>query len=381
VQLIAKTLAGLEEVLEQEIIELGGKNIIPLKRAVQFEGDLEMLYRANYELRTAVRVLQPIASFEVENEQELYDQVQTINWQEYMSVDDTLAIDGAVASPYFNHSQYVALKTKDAIVDQFRSKIGRRPNVDVNNPDLRLNVHIGGNVCNLSLDSSGSSLHKRNYRVVNTFAPLNEVLAAGMIKLSGWNGDTDFIDPMCGSGTLLIEAALIAYNIPCQLVRKDFAFMNWANFDPALWRQVKQNARLRQKAFAHKIIGSDIDLEAIKACRENISEIRLDSKIRVQQQDFADFELENNNGGIMIINPPYGERMEEDNINEMYSMMGDKMKKMFTGFDVWIISSNYGALKNIGLRTSRKIPLYNGSLDCKFQKYEMYMGSKKKSKQ
>lgn len=376
-QLIAKTLAGLEEVLENEIRELGGENIVRLKRAVQFEGDLKLLYRANYELRTAVRILQPIAKLKVRNEHELYQEIQTINWQNYMHVRDTLAIDAAVASPNFNHSKYVALKTKDAIVDQFRDAFGRRPSVDINNPHLRINIHIGGETCTVSLDSSGDSLHKRKYRVSNTPAPLSEVLAAGMIKLSGWQADCDFIDPMCGSGTLLIEAAMIAYNVPAQLLRQKFGFMKWENFDRSLWRQVKQEARKRQKAFKHKILGFDLDMEAVKACRNNIREIKLDGRVRVAQKDFADLNMEENNGGIMIMNPPYGERLEEDNINAFYTMIGDTMKKGFPGFDVWIISSNFGALKNIGLRTSRKIPLFNGSLDCKFQKYEMYRGTRK----
>ncbi len=377
-QLVAKTLAGLEGVLEKEILDLGGTNIVPLKRAVQFEGDLQLLYRANYELRTAIRILKPIANFTVRNEHELYRQVQTINWEDFMSLRDTLAIDAAIASPNFNHSKYVAQKTKDAIVDQFREKTGRRPDVDVNNPFLRINVHIGGTECTIALDSSGDSLHKRNYRLAQTSAPLSEVLAAGMLKLAGWNADRDFVDPMCGSGTILIEAAMMAYNVPAQIMRKDFAFMNWEDFDARLWRQVKQDARKKQRAFRYKLLGSDLDPEAIKTTRTNLQAVRLDNKVKLQLTDFADLELEENNGGLMIINPPYGERLEEDNINALYTMMGDRMKHAFTGFDAWVISSNFEAFKNLGLRTSRKIPLFNGSLECKFQHYELYKGSRKK---
>lgn len=364
--------------MEKEIASLGGENIVSLKRAVQFEGNLEVLYRANYELRTAVRVLKPIAKFNVRDEHELYQKIQTINWEEFMSIRDTLAIDAAVSSPHFNHSKYVALKTKDAIVDQFRAKSGRRPSVDINNPFLRINIHIGGSECTVALDSSGDSLHKRNYRVAQTSAPLSEVLAAGMLKLAGWKADRDFVDPMCGSGTILIEAAMMAYNIPAQVLRKDFCFMNWPDFDARLWRQVKQEARKKQRAFRYKLMGSDIDLEAIKASRTNVKTIRLDGKIRLERKDFADLELEENDGGLLIINPPYGERLEEENINGLYSMMGDKLKKTFTGFDAWILSSNFDAFKHIGLRTSKKIPLINGSLDCKFQHYELYQGSRKK---
>jgi putative N6-adenine-specific DNA methylase len=378
VQFVAKTLAGLESVLEKEIIDLGGTNVVPLKRAVQFEGNLELLYRANYELRTAVRILKPVASFSVKNEHELYRQVQTINWEDFMSIRDTLAIDAAVTSPHFNHSKYVALKTKDAIVDQFRNKTGRRPSVDINNPFLRINVHIGGSLCTIALDSSGDSLHKRNYRIAQTAAPLSEVLAAGMLKLAGWKADRDFVDPMCGSGTILIEAAMMAYNIPAQIMRKDFGFMNWPDFDARLWRQVKQEARKKQRAFRYNILGSDMDLEAIKATRTNCKTLRLDNKVKLQQKDFAVLELEENNGGLMIINPPYGERLEEENINALYTMMGDRMKHVFTGFDAWVISSNFDAFKHLGLRTSKKIPLFNGSLECKFQHYELYKGSRKK---
>lgn len=377
-QLVAKTLAGLEAVLEKEIRDLGGTEIVPLKRAVQFEGGLELLYRANYELRTAVRVLKPIATFPVKNEHELYRQVQRINWEDYMSIRDTLAIDAAVASPHFNHSKYVALKTKDAIVDQFRNKTGRRPSVDINNPFLRINIHIGGSECTVALDSSGDSLHKRNYRQVQTAAPLSEVLAAGMLKLAGWKADRDFVDPMCGSGTILIEAAMMAYNIPAQIQRKDFGFINWPDFDARLWREVKQNARKKQRAFPFRLMGFDLDPEAIKASRTNCKTLRLDGKIKLEHKDFAELELEENNGGLMIMNPPYGERLEESNINAMYEMIGDRLKQQFAGFDAWVISSNFDAFKHLGLRTSRKIPLFNGSLECKFQHYELYKGSRKK---
>lgn len=379
-QFIAKTFAGLETVLQNEIEKLGAENINLLKRAVSFEGDLELLYRANYELRTALRILQPIAQFEVRNENELYESIKSIDWSKYMSHRDTLAIDAVVNSSNFNHTNYVALKSKDAIVDQFRESFGRRPSIDVDDPTLRINIHIGGTTCNVSLDSTGDSLHKRKYRVVSTVAPISEVLAAGMIQLSGWKFDRNFIDPMCGSGTIIIEAAMIACNIAPQVLRKEFAFMKWPNFDKSLLRRIKSDARLRQRPFAFKILGFDKDEEAISACRRNIQEIiALQGKIKVEQANFETLEPIPEKG-LLMMNPPYDERLAEENIKELYGNIGTRMKHFYAGYEAWIISANFGALKNVGLRPSKKIPLFNGPLECKFQKYEMYEGSKKGKK-
>lgn len=376
-QFIAKTMAGLEPVLQSELEALGAENIIILKRAVSFEGDLALMYRANYELRTALRILQPIAQFEVRNEDDLYRRVKSIDWSKYMSHRDTLAIDAVVSSQYFNHTNYVALKSKDAIVDQFREKFGSRPDVDVIDPTLRINIHIGKSTCNVSLDSSGDSLHKRKYRIMSTVAPINEVLAAGMVQLSEWKFDRNFIDPMCGSGTIIIEAAMLAYNIPPQVLRKDFAFMKWPSFDRNLWRSIKSDARKNQRDFKFQIIGADKDVEALKACRENLREINLQDEIKVSQADFktADPIPEK---GLLMMNPPYDERLEEHDIKALYGEIGTRMKHFYAGYEAWIISANFGALKNVGLRPSRKIPLFNGPLECKFQKYEMYEGSKKR---
>ena len=378
-QYIAKTMAGLEPVLQNELQALGAENIIILKRAVSFEGDLALLYRANYELRTALRILQPIAQFEVRDEHDLYKRVKSINWSDYMGHQNTLAIDAVVSSQYFNHTNYVALKSKDAIVDQFREKFGRRPDVDVNNPDVRINIHIGKTTCSVSLDSSGDSLHKRKYRVMSTLAPINEVLAAGMVQLSEWTFDRNFIDPMCGSGTIIIEAAMLAYNIPPQVLRKEFAFMKWPDFDRNLWRNIKSDARKNQRDFAYKIIGFDKSVEALKACRENLREINLQEQVKVAEADFKT-ATPLPEKGILMMNPPYDERLEEDDIKALYGEIGTRMKHFYAGYEAWIISANFDALKNVGLRPSKKIQLFNGPLPCKFQKYEMYEGSKKGKK-
>ena len=373
---VAKTLSGLENVLADELSELGAKNISIAKRAVYFEGNTELLYLTNLSLRTCLRILKPIKKFKADNPNSLYRNVLKYNWLGIISPDDTFAIDSVVNSQFFKHSKYVALKVKDAIVDQIREAKGKRPSVDVNNPTHRINVHIEKNNCTISLDSSGESLHKRGYRISGETAPLNEVLAAGMIKLSGWNGDSNFIDPMCGSGTLPIEAALIANNISPNLNRKHFGFMNWDSFDENLFNKVKQKLFTEQKKFNHKIIANDISESAINTARINAEKAGVKEFITFHNKDFANLQ-HNLESGIIITNPPYGERLKHHDIIRFYKNIGDTLKKHFTGFDVWILSANKDALKQIGLRTSRKLMLYNGALKCKFHKNQMYKGSKK----
>lgn len=378
-ELLVKTLAGLEGVLVQELKNLGASDIEPVKRAVKFSGDLETLYRANYELRTGVRILLPIASFQTRHPDSLYRRIMKIDWSEYMGLDDTLAVDAVTHSPHFTHSKYAALKVKDAIVDQFREKFRRRPNVNPSNPDLRINVHISNENCTVSLDSSGDSLHKRGYRSEILEAPINEVLAAGMILLSGWQRDCHFIDPMCGSGTIPIEAALYAWNIPPQINRKEFGFMKWQNFDRTLWDKVVQTANAKQTAFEHQILGYDKSLKAVRVTQYNVEAAQLEGKVVADRCSFEKLTPPEGKG-IIIMNPPYDERLEEANINELYTNIGNQLKREFPGYEAWIISSNYQALKNIGLRPAKKIPLFNGSLECKFQKFELYQGSKKAKK-
>jgi putative N6-adenine-specific DNA methylase len=379
-KILAKTMFGLEAVLAEELRQLGAQQIEPLTRAVAFEGDQRLLYRANLELRTALRVLVPIRSFKVRDEQGLYHKVKQIDWSRYLGPDDTLAIDAAVSSTYFKHSQYVALKSKDAIVDRFRQEFGRRPSVDLKNPVLRLNVHIQGEECTVSLDSSGQSLHKRGYRVDALEAPINEVLAAGMILLSGWQRDCAFVDPMCGSGTILIEAATYAHGMAPQLHRDAFGFKRWRDYDADLWQELREEARRRIQPFAHGLFGYDKDFKAMKIARQNALAAHLEGKVVIERQSFERLEAPAPEGFI-IMNPPYDERIGNEDIGSFYQMIGDRLKQAFAGYEAWVISSNAEAIKRFGLRPSRKIPLYNGSLDCRFQQYELYQGSRKAKKQ
>lgn len=376
--LIIKTLAGLEDVLAAELVALGAEKVEAGKRAVQCSGDLRLMYRANLELRTALRVLKPIHQFEASNEEELYAQVKSIDWSLFLDTDDTLAVDAVTHSPFFTHSQYVALKTKDAIVDQFREKTGSRPGVDTANPRLRINIHISNTACTVSLDSSGESLHKRGYRKEGLTAPINEVLAAGMILLSGWKGDSAFIDPMCGSGTLVIEAAMYAMRIPPQLYREDFAFMRWPDFNPAIWAEVRANARAGITTLNYPIFGYDKNFQAVQAAGENAKAAHLEGKIRFDRRRFETLTPAAEKG-ILMMNPPYDARIEDNHIEGLYQMIGDRLKKAFQGYEAWIISANQEALKYLGLRPSKKIILFNGALECRFIKLELYEGTRKVS--
>ncbi len=375
-----KTLASLEEVLAREIEEIGGQDIEIGKRIVSFEGSIKHVYRANYELRTAIRVLIPIQTFKAREENELYRNVQQIDWSEFLEVNQTFAIDSSVHhTPAFKHTKYAAFKAKDAIADQFRERTGRRPSVNIDHPDLRLNLHISQGTGSIAVDSSGDSLHKRNYRTQTGRAPINEVLAAGMILLTGWKGDSLFLDPMCGTGTFLIEAAGIAWNIPAQLNREEFGFMKWPNFDERLWLEVVHKANEKVKKEGPFILGSDKDFKSIKIAEQNIAAAQMSDKIKVQRKKFEKLPPPQEKG-IMVMNPPYDERLGVEDIGALYKMIGDQLKQHYAGFEAWILSSNKEAFKQVGLRPSRKIKLFNGPLECKFQKYEMYEGSKKATK-
>lgn len=375
-QLSIKTFAGLEEPLAEELAALGATAIEPGNRIVTAEGDLETLYRINYACRTALRVLVPIHHFRATHERRLYSKIRQIDWTEHLDVDQTLAVDAVTYSRHFRHSKYVALKTKDAIVDQFRDRFQRRPNVDVRQPDLRIHVHVSNDLCTVSLDSSGESLHKRGYRVDTVEAPINEVLAAGMVLLSGWQADRTFIDPMCGSGTILTEAALIAANIPPQRQRRHFGFQTWKNYDKRLWQSVKEQAEAGSRSVEVPILGFDRDFTAVKISHQNIMAAELSGSIQVERQKFE--KLEPPPGpGLVMMNPPYDERMTEADIQAFYQMIGDQLKQSFAGYEAWLISSNSKALKSIGLRASRRLILFNGPLECRFLKYELYEGSKK----
>lgn len=379
-KLLIKTFHGLEEVLAKEVKEIGGKDIKILRRAVSCEGDLKFLYKANHHLRTALKVLKPIESFNAKDENELYRKIMQIKWEQYLKLNQTFAIDPVVFSTTFTHSQYVGLKVKDAIVDQFRNKYNRRPDVDTDYPEILINVHVNNNAVNVSLDSSGESLHKRGYRHSGHPAPLNECLAAGMLMLTGWEPSVPLIDPMCGTGTILIEAAMMAANMPPGIKRTKYLFMNWPDFDGKLWMGIVREAKAAQRPPQASINGGDIDSLSIDIAKMGSLDFGLGRYIKLEKIAFKS-HLPHDKKGILIFNPPYGERLQEKDLNAMYQEIGDHLKAKYVGYDAWILSSNKEAMKHIGLRTSQKIALFNGPLECKFQQFNVFEGSlKEKSK-
>ena len=378
-QMLAKTFKGLEQVLAKELIELGANNVQIERRAVSFIGDMRMLYTANFCLRTASRVLVPIATFKAKKTDDIYEQVKLLDWAQYMTAKNTFQIDATVYSDLFRHSQFITYRVKDAIVDWWIEHGGVRPSVQLSNPDIYLNVHIAGDTVTLSLDSSGESLHKRGYRVANTQAPINEALAAGMLLLAGWQGQSDFYDPMCGSGTLLIEAALIARNIAPGIYRKGFAFEKWASFDADLFEDV-YNDDSRERDFKHKIYGSDAGFYAVQTAQKNIQSANLQRDIEVKQIRIEELKLadQSTEGALVMMNPPYGERLSQDkDVLRLYQDMGTALKHQFCGATAWIISSNEEALKCVGLRPAKRIRLINGDLDCLFNQYVLFSGDRK----
>lgn len=375
-RMVAKTMYGMEEILATELLRLGAKNIEQGNRAVSFTGDKGFMYKANLSLRTALRILKPIDTFKVTDEKSLYNGMQRTAWSQYMSHKDTLAIDCSLGTDLFTHSQYVSQLAKDAIVDQFRNAYGERPSVDLEDPSLRINIHIGGDVCTVSLDSSGSSLHKRGYRDQTNLAPINEVLAAGLVMLTGWDRRSTFIDPMCGSGTILVEAALYANNIPPGYFRENFGFEHWRDFDHELWQLIYESAIGRITEHEQQMIGVELSPNVAKKAKENIKLAKVDDVVKIHTAAMQDFDPPRGRG-VVIMNPPYGERMNKEDINALYKSIGDTLKQKYQGYDAWIISSNMEAFKHVGLRPSRKITVFNGSLECKFMKFEMYQGTKK----
>lgn len=374
-EMIAKTHQGLEGVLADELKAIGAEDIIPGRKSVSFKGDKEFMYKANIQLRTAIRILKPIYTFRARTEDELYGQAKKFDWTSVIDITHKYAVDSVVSSELFNHSRYIALKLKDAIADHFREKTGKRPFVDPQNPQIRVHIQILEDECTISLDSSGESLHRRGYRQTQDASPINEVLAAGMILLSGWKGNSDLIDPMCGSGTILIEAALIAHGIPPGIFRKNFGFENWFDFDETLLQQV-YNDESMEREFEHAILGSDISKRAIEISTENIRNAGLQKKVELKVQSVFDFKPPITKG-IVITNPPFGERLKKEQIETFYKQLGDCFKENYAGYDVWLISSNIEALKNFGLRPSKTIALTNGALECKYHKYSMYQSAPK----
>ncbi|MDQ4139078.1 MAG: THUMP domain-containing protein [Bacteroidota bacterium] len=375
---LATTLFGLETVLAQELEKLGAQNIKVGNRAVEFAGDKQLLYKANLWCRTAIRILKPFRTFTARDERDLYRQVSKINWQDHIRSDQTFAIQSVVSQSTFEHSLFVSQLAKDAIVDQFRQRTGQRPSVNVEQPDVRLNLHMLENWVTLSLDASGDSLHRRGYRQQTNVAPLSEVLAAGILLLTGWDKQVPLIDPMCGSGTFLTEAALLAHNIAPGLYRRNyFGFMNWPDFEEGLYHTVLKDAEAAQLPDEEvDIVGSDIDKDYIEAARRNITHAGLEDFIRVRVRDLKDAQGIGEKG-VVIVNPPYGERISPDNLNQLYKLIGDTFKTNFSGYDAFVFTGNLEAAKHIGLKTSRRIPLYNGPIECRLLKYELYRGTRK----
>lgn len=374
--MVAKTLFGFEEILAKELRNLGAGHVKEGVRSVTFEGDIGFMYKANLCLRTAIKIIKPIHSFSVRNENELYRKIYAIDWSEYLSVDTTFSIDTTANSEHFTHSLYVSQKVKDAIVDKFRDTDGKRPDVDVKFPDVRINIHIQNEHCNVSLDSSGRSLHHRGYRTATNIAPINEVLAAGLLLLSGWDGQCDFLDPMCGSGTLLTEAAMIACNIPANINRKEFAFEKWDDFDEPLFEKIVESSLKKAREFNFSIIGYDKAPSAVRKAGDNIENANLSEYITIERKNFFDTEKLGDSRLHMVFNPPYGERLNLD-MEEFYGSIGDTLKRNYPGTEAWFITSNLEALKFVGLRPSRKIKVFNSHLESRLVKYVMYEGSKK----
>jgi len=379
-RMIAKTVFGLEQSLADELTALGAREVVLMNRSVEFAGDQELMYRANLWSRLATRILKPIRVFRAANGDQLYQQVSRINWSRYLRPDQTLAIDAVVIHSGVTNSLFAAQKAKDAIVDQIRRKVGRRPSVDLNDPDLRLNLHMARNVVTLSLDSSGEPLSKRGYRTAAGEAPINEVLAAGILTLTGWNGTTPLVDAMCGSGTFLIEGAMKARNIAPGLKRQSFGFQRWPDFDQATWSGLLESAESKIiDALPITIVGGDSDGAVLKEARANAGRAGVESDLRLSHVPFDKFKPPAG-PGVSIINPPYGERINIDDIEGLYSMIGDTLKKSYDGYDAFIFTANHAAAKRIGLRTSQRIKLFNPPLECRLLKFEIYQGSRKMSK-
>ncbi|MBE6295805.1 MAG: RNA methyltransferase [Bacteroidales bacterium] len=374
-ELIAKTFQGLEEVLAKELVALGANNVQIGRRMVSFTGDKAMMYKANFHLRTAVRILKPIMHFKAANADEVYNVIKSVDWEQYLDCNSTFSVDSVVYSDVFRHSKFVAYRVKDAIADFFNEKYGKRPTVRLNNPDLIFHIHIAGEECTLAFDSSGESLHRRGYRVDTGAAPINEVLAAGMILLTGWNGECDFIDPMCGSGTLPIEAALIARNIAPGVYRQGYAFEKWKDYDSELFKSIYDDDS-QEREFNHKIYGYDVDGRMVACARRNVKSAMMGDIIEIECRDIKDF-VEPAERAIMVVNPPYGERLQLDNLLQVYKELGSRLKHSFQGNEAWIISSSYDCFDQVGLKASARIPLYNGDLDCEFRKYELFSGKYK----
>ncbi len=375
-KMIAKTFFGFEEILATELKNLGAQDVQQGVRMVSFKGDKGFMYKANLSLRTALKILKPIYSFKANNDQALYKGVSGVNWSKFINANQTFVIDATVHSTNFNHTEFVSQKCKDAIVDQFRERTGQRPSIDKVHPDLRINIHIDKDQVSVALDTSGNALNQRGYRTATNIAPINEVLAAGILLLSGWDGQTDFLDPMCGSGTFLAEAAMIACNIPANINRKEFAFEKWKDWDNELFDKISDSLLSKVREFHHTIKGYDKAPSAVAKAKDNIRNANLDEYVTIEENNFFDSEKTSEGKLHIAFNPPYDERLDI-HMEEFYKSIGDTLKQSYPGTNAWFITGNLEALKFVGLRPSRKIKLFNAGLEARLVKYEMYEGSKR----
>ena len=380
--MLAKTPQGLEDVLAKELRQLGAYDIVKVKRGVKFAGDLGFLYKANLWLRTALRIIVPIHEFKARNEKEIYKKVKAIPWEDHFSVKKNIMVNTTINAKQYRNSLFMAQNVKDAVVDRFREMYNQRPSVDTKNPNIRIDIHIYNENVTVSLDASGASLHKRGYRHETDRAPISEVLAAGILKLTGWDGLSNFYDPMCGSGTFLVEAALMAHNIPPNVYRKDFSFMHWKNFDKELYQLLFDKGLEKEKNFHYSICGYDKESRVLMKARKNLKTALMDEQVKTEKGDFLNFNPSNKpqKPGVLVFNPPYGEKLEAD-IPALYEGIGNTLKREFAGFTAWIFTASSEGLKHVGLKPSVKIPLKNGNLDCLLVKYELYEGSRKSKDQ
>ena len=375
-KMIAKTFFGFEEILAKELENLGAQDVEQGVRMVSFKGDKGFMYKANLSLRAALKILKPIYYFKAKNEKALYDGIAGIDWNKYLKANKTFVIDATVHSEFFNHSEFVSQKCKDAIVDQFRERTGQRPSIEKIHPDLRINIHIDKDSVSVALDTSGNALNQRGYRTSTNIAPINEVLAAGILILSGWDGQTDFLDPMCGSGTFLVEAAMIACNIPANINRKEFAFEKWSDWDNDLFDKITDSSLKKIREFNYKITGFDKAPSAVQKAIENVKNANLSEYITINENNFFDTQKNNDEKLHVTFNPPYDERLNIA-MEDFYKNIGDTLKKNYSNTNAWFITANLEALKHVGLKPSRKIKLFNAGLEARLVKYEMYAGSKR----
>ena len=376
-KMIAKTFYGFEEILSEELLKLGAQKIIKGNRNVSFYGDKGFMYKSNISLRTALKIIKPIKEFKFKDIDEYYKKIYEIKWEDYLDFNSSFLINSVVFnSKIFNNSKFTSLKAKDAIVDRFRNKFKNRPSINSFNPELKIEIHVNRNFCTISLDSSGESLHKRGYKKYNSAAPLNEVLAAGIILMSAWDKKSDLLDPMCGTGTFLIEAAMIARNIAPNLNRLAFAFEKWKDWDNELFETIEESVKSKEIEFEHKLYGFDISSAMIKKAEKNIEISDLGVDIEIVKKDFLTSMKTDNDKLHVLINPPYDKRISAD-INQLYKKIGDTLKNNYLYSDVWIITANLEAIKSIGLKSSKKIKLFNANLESRLLNYRIYPGSKK----